>query len=138
MSISGISLPTPKVRNLFFSEQVTQETILTLSKEILEINENDSLLEKLYAIHDLNYKAKPIKILIDSYGGSVYQCRGLLSIMDCSITPIHTIVTGCAMSCGFMILINGHKRFAYEQSTALYHQVSSGACGTLKDLQDNV
>ena len=58
--------------------------------------------------------------------------------MKNSKTPIHTIVTGCAMSCGFMILISGHKRFAYEYSTALYHQVSSGVWGKLKDMQEDL
>ena len=42
------------------------------------------------------------------------------------------------MSCGFLISISGHKRFGYPKSTYLYHQVSSGARGTAKDLEDEV
>lgn len=93
-------------------------------------------LKKIYAIYDLDYSPKPIKIYIDSYGGAVYQCYGLLSIMDSSKTPIHTIVTGAAMSCGFMMLIHGHKRFAYPLSTPLYHQIGGGAIGKSKDIEE--
>jgi ATP-dependent Clp protease protease subunit len=58
--------------------------------------------------------------------------------MEKSETPIHTIVTGAAMSCGFMILISGHKRFGYSLSTPLYHQVSSGFWGKVQDMEESL
>ena len=131
-------LPLPKKRDLFFNKQVDQNTIGDLTQKIIEINQDDEHLKKVYAIYNLNYEPDPIKIYIDSYGGYVYQCFGLLSVMERSQTPIHTIVTGCAMSCGFMMLICGHKRFAHKLSTPLYHQVSSGAWGTVKELEESV
>lgn len=131
-------LPLPKDRNLYLAKQVDQESMNKLTKSILEINQNDEYLSKLYAVHDLEYKPKPIKLYIDSYGGAVYQCFGLLGVMEKSTTPVHTIVTGAAMSCGFMILICGHKRFGYSMSTPLYHQVSTGFWGTVKDLEDHL
>lgn len=42
------------------------------------------------------------------------------------------------MSCGFMILISGHKRFAYELSTPLYHQVSTGFRGKIQDMEESL
>jgi ATP-dependent protease ClpP protease subunit len=42
------------------------------------------------------------------------------------------------MSCGFMMLISGHKRFAHSLSTPLYHQVSSYGWGKLKDIEENI
>ncbi len=129
-------LEIPTGRNLYFNKQVDQESIGKLTERIIEINEEDDRLTKVYAIDYVKYKRKPIKIYIDSYGGMVYQCFGLLSIMNTSKTPIYTIVTGCAMSCGFMILINGHKRFGYELSTPLYHQISNGFWGKAKDMEE--
>jgi ATP-dependent Clp protease protease subunit len=131
-------LDAPMKRNLFFTEQVDQESISKLTQEIIKISEHDEELKKSYELHDITYEPKPIKIYIDSYGGYVYQCFGLLSVMDRCKTPIHTIVTGCAMSCGFMMLISGHKRFAHKYSTPLYHQVSSAAWGKLKDMEEDV
>lgn len=132
------NLNETKTRNLFLSAQVNQESILNLSKALIEINEHDRKTKKLFKIEGLKYTPKPIKIYIDTYGGNVYQCFGLLGLMKSSITPIHTIVTGCAMSCGFMIAITGHKRFAYEKATLLYHQVSAGAFGKLKEIEEEV
>ena len=131
-------IPLPKDRNLYFTSQVDQASIAALSKSILEINANDEFLKKHYALYSIEYTPKPIKIYIDSYGGYVYQCFGLLSIMDASSTPIHTIVTGAAMSCGFMMAIHGHKRFAYKHSTLMYHQVSSVAWGKLKEMEEDI
>lgn len=131
-------LALPKKRDLFFNKQVDQNTIGDITQKIIEINQDDEHLKKVYALYNLKYEPEPIKIYIDSYGGYVYQCFGLLSVMERSQTPIHTIVTGCAMSCGFMMLICGHKRFAHKLSTPLYHQVSSGAWGTVKELEESV
>ena len=132
------NLPGPKDRILYIAKQVDQDSINELTKSIIAINEDDLYLEKVYALQDIEYKPKPIKIYIDSYGGYVYQCFGLLSIIATSKTPIHTIVTGCAMSCGFLIAVSGHKRFCYPKSTYMYHQVSSVASGTAKDLEEDV
>lgn len=131
-------LRLPKGRDLFFIKQVDQASIGELTKSIIEINQDDEQLKKLYSVYGLDYKPESIKIYIDSYGGAVYQCFGLLSVINRSRTPIHTIVTGCAMSCGFMILICGHKRFAHKLSTPLYHQVSTGANGTVKEIEDKL
>lgn len=130
-------LPLPSKREIIFSKDVTPESMAQVSEKVLDFNEEDEYLEKLYNIHEVVYTRKPIKIYIDSYGGDVYNCFGLLSIMDKSKTPIHTIVTGAAMSCGFMILIHGHKRYAYEHATPMYHQVSSGFWGKVKDMQED-
>jgi ATP-dependent Clp protease protease subunit len=132
------NLPLPKERNIYFTKQVDQSSIGELTRSIIEINEDDKHLKKLYSVYGIEYLPKPIKIYIDSYGGAVYQCFGLLSVMERSKTPIHTIVTGCAMSCGFLILISGHKRFAHKMSTPLYHQVSSGAFGKIQDMEEKL
>ena len=131
-------IPAPLDRKLFFTSQVDQTTIGDLSKKIVLINKDDDDLEKIYANNGLAYTRNPIQIYIDSYGGYVYQCFGLLSVMNTSKTPIHTILTGAAMSCGFMMLIHGHRRFAHELSTGMYHQVSSGAWGKIKDMEEDV
>jgi len=131
-------LPLPKDRNLYLPRKVDQTSMNTLTKSILEINQNDEHLKRLYGVYDLDYKPKPIVLYIDSYGGLVYQCFGLLGVMEKSETPIHTVATGAAMSCAFMILICGHKRFAYELATPLYHQISGGLFGKVQDMEESL
>lgn len=132
-----MNLPTPKDRNLYLAKQVNQDSINELIKAIITINADDKKLKKIYKANGIKYRPKPIKMYIDSYGGAVYQCLGLIGVMEKSKTPIHTIVTGAAMSCGFMILIHGHKRFAYEHATPMYHQVSNGFWGKIEDMKEN-
>lgn len=132
------NLQLPKERQIYFTKQVDQSSIAELTRQIIEINDDDRHLEKLYRVYDLEYKPKPIKVYIDSYGGAVYQCFGLLSVIERSQTPVHTIVTGCAMSCGFLILLAGHKRFAHKMSTPLYHQVSTGFFGKVQDMEEKL
>jgi ATP-dependent Clp protease, protease subunit len=132
------SLPIGKPRNLYFHGDVTQDTTGRLITEIIEINEHDRYLEAFYNAHGQVYLIEPIKIYIDSYGGSVYQAFGLLGVMDSSVTEIHTYVTGVAMSCGFLMAIHGHRRFAHKHSTFMYHQLSSAAWGTLNAMKQSV
>jgi ATP-dependent Clp protease protease subunit len=134
----ALQLPLPKERSLQLASQVDQASINSLTKSIIEINDDDEYLTKLAELNGFTYNPKPIIMRIDSYGGYLYQCYGLLSVMEKSKIPVHTIVTGCAMSCGFMIAITGHKRFAYDKSTFMYHQLSSGEIGKLKEMEEAV
>lgn len=136
--MSELTLPLPNKRKLFFTKQFNQDSVAELTKNIIEINEHDELLKKLYSVHDIEYTPKPIDIMIDSYGGAVYQCMGLIAVIEESKTPVHTYVTGAAMSCGFLLLISGHKRFAYKRATPLYHQVSTGFWGKVKDMEESL
>ena len=133
-----INLEKPHPRNLFLAQQVDQDTMNVLSKSIIEIREHDVYLEGYYKLHDLAYKPKPIILHIDSYGGSVYQCFGLLSIMKSTGTPVNTVITGCARSCGFMLAIHGAHRSIHKYGTMMYHQVSSGTVGKVADIKEDL
>ena len=133
-----LQFPAPKERDLYLAQQVDQASINSITKQIIEINSEDKYLKDIAKISGFTYEPNPINLFCDSYGGYVYQCLGLLGVIEKSQTPVHTIVTGCAMSCGFLIAITGHKRFAYDKATFMYHQISSGAIGKLKDIEEEV
>jgi len=133
-----LDLLEPKERKIFFSKQVYQDSIEKVTKEIIDINDSDKFLKKQYKLYGFKYKPKQIKIYIDSYGGIAYQIMGLIGVMEKSKTPIHTICTGAAMSCGFLMLINGHKRFTYKHSTILYHQVANYTGGKVQDIKEDL
>jgi ATP-dependent Clp protease protease subunit len=132
-------METPKHRDIFLSQTIDQPSIKDVISKIIEINEHDKKIRALLKEnYDSYYNPKPIKIYIDSYGGNVYQCFGLIGIMEKSETPIHTIVTGTAMSAGFLIAVSGHRRFCYDYSTLMYHQLSAAAWDNLKSIEENV
>ena len=128
----------PKARSLFLSSQVDQKSCEEITKHIILINDHDEYLRKVHAVNNTVYNPEPIKVYIDSYGGVVYQILGLISVIEKSVTPVHTIVTGCAISCGFVLLVSGHKRFAYKHSTMMYHQVSATKGGKMLDLEESL
>ena len=55
-----------------------------------------------------------IPILIDSYGGSVYGCLDMISNLKKSSLPLHTIITGKAMSAGAILFGMGKTRWMSE------------------------
>ena len=133
-----LQIPGPLDRNLYLAKQVDQTSINEITKQIIDINDSDVEIMQIAKIYGFDYQPNPIKLYVDSYGGEVYQCVGLLGIMEKSKIPIHTIVTGCAMSCGFLISIAGHERYGFPGSTFLYHSVSSGSWGTTKQLEEDI
>jgi ATP-dependent Clp protease protease subunit len=112
---------------LYLTEQ-EDDNVDYVIKSILSFNEEDK--DKL--------DPTPIKLYINCYGGDVYQFLGLIDVIESSITPIHTITLGAAMSCAFLVTLSGHKRFAYKNSTFMYHQISTGEWGTAKNLEEDL
>lgn len=112
---------------LYLTEQ-EDDNVDYVIKSILSFNEEDK--DKL--------DPTPIKLYINCYGGDVYQFLGLIDVIESSITPIHTITLGAAMSCAFLVALSGHKRFAYKNSTFMYHQISTGEWGTAKNLEEDL
>ena len=72
---------------------------------------------------------KPIKIFIDSPGGDLVATFTMINAIKLSKTPVYTINIGAAYSGGFFIFLAGHKRFAYELSSFLFHEGSTGTSG---------
>ena len=52
-------LKLPKNRDLFFTKQVDQSSIGELTQKIIEINQDDDHLKKLYSVYGLEYKPEP-------------------------------------------------------------------------------
>ena len=73
---------------------------------------------------------EPIKIFIDSLGGSLTDSLTIVNSIQLSRTPVITIALGCVYSGGFFIFIAGDKRYAYPNASFLYHEGSAGTQGT--------
>ena len=79
---------------------------------------------------------QPIKIYIDSYGGSLTSTFTMIDAIAMSKTPVWTINVGSALSGGFFTFICGHRRFAYRHSQFLYHEGSAGTEGTASQFEN--
>lgn len=134
-----MTLPSFKERSLYLTSQVDQDSIVKITEKILEINAHDEYVEGAFALEGIELESRPpIELYIDSYGGAVYQGLGLIGVMEKSKTPIHTYVTGTAMSCGFMIFIAGHARYCYPYATLMYHQIYDLLGGRVTDIKQDL
>lgn len=125
-------------RVFYLDDDVCPDTVMPIISAIQNINKSDEYLKTYYSLQGLTYTPRPIELYISSYGGSVYDGFALMGAMTTSKIPVHTIVTGKAMSMGFMIAISGHRRFAHKFSSFMYHQISSMAWGKLAEMEDSV
>lgn len=96
--------------------EITNESICEILEQIYEINEEDKNKEVS--------KRDPIKLILNSPGGDVYDGIGLIDAIEQSETPIHIYVHGQAQSMGFAIAVAGHYRYASKRATFMYHEIS--------------
>lgn len=116
-----MSRPEEKYRKILLSDTIASVSVKDVIKEIMEINRDDDLKTRDY----IDWERKPIKLYINSFGGSVYDGLALVDVIKQSNTPVHTICIGSAMSMGFWIYLAGEKRYVGENSTLMFHDISS-------------
>jgi ATP-dependent Clp protease protease subunit len=72
---------------------------------------------------------KPIKMMINSPGGSVIDGLAILDVMRAITSPIITIGNGMQASMGSILLAGGDQRYMTKNSMVLVHQIMGGAEG---------
>lgn len=115
-----MSKPIPTYRNIFLSENIKADSVKNIIETIMKINYDDDCKEEEYK----DWKREPIKLFINSFGGSVYDGLSLVDVIKQSKTPVHTISIGSSMSMGFWIYLAGHKRYIGEHATLMFHDIS--------------
>ncbi len=81
---------------------------------------------------------KPIKIFINSDGGSVDTVLHIIDMIGLSKTPVYTIGMGRVYSAGGLLLMAGHKRYVFPHTSCLIHDGSSGTIGSIGKMLDNL
>ena len=117
-------------RRLHINGEIDNEIIDTICYHIRRYNQED--LEVPIS------SRTPIKIFITSNGGSVNDGYAAIDSILTSVTPVHTIVLGYAMSMGLLISLAGHVRYTFESARYLLHDGSSFAFDSTSKLIDRV
>lgn len=110
--------PDNPSRTIILSSDIDGDTVYDIIERICYINDYDDDNED--TIKD--YSRKPIKLIVNSFGGSVYDGFALIGVMENSKTPVHTYCYGSAMSMALLIFVSGHARFAHRLCTFMYHE----------------
>jgi len=120
--------------DVYFYSEVNRPNNLTLNKKI------DSL-----AIKYINFATSlgvknevPIKLHINSYGGSVFAGFSSVDYILNSRVPVYTIVEGCAASAATLMSVVGHHRTINKNAFMLVHQLSAGGWGKYEELKDDM
>lgn len=114
-----------------------QEAIIAIQ----EINGEDDLnLQAFKANYPLATPEprKPIIVDIQSPGGNISDGFSLIATIEQSKAPVHTRVNGYAYSMAMVIFLAGEQRYISRFADLMYHQLSAGSEGTLKDLSEDL
>ena len=108
-------------RQVFLFDEVKEETIRNLVKEIIALD---------------NINSDPIMLYINSPGGSVDDGFALIDVIRGIQSPVITIIIGSACSMAGVISIAGDKRLMSEHSIWMAHDMKAGIRGKTKDILD--
>jgi ATP-dependent Clp protease protease subunit len=65
---------------------------------------------------------KPINIILNSMGGTIYDGFAIIGAIEQSQTPVHITCLGSAMSMALAILASGHYKIGHSLSSYMYHE----------------
>lgn len=128
--VPNLQLPDPDLIDIYkdlndrviWLNDTIDDDSLNVIKLIMKYNKEDKGIEI--------ENRKPIRLFIDTNGGSVSVMTSIISAIKISKTPIWTINFCDALSAGALILAAGHKRFGMPGSTVLIHSGSCAYSGT--------
>lgn len=120
--------------NIFFYEDVGDNSILELNKLLLEVdiklqNTKNVLGDSFTPIIHLHMKTD---------GGDVYSALSTLDKLSTLKAKVYTYVDGCVASAGTLISIAGDKRFMGKHATLLIHQLSGDMYGKFSEMEDSM
>jgi len=118
---------------IYFYSGVTRPKILKLNKGIYSLNAN--MLGKSMA---LEYEPPPIKLHINSYGGSVFAGLSAVDYIKNSRIPVHSCIDGCAASAATLMSVVAERRFMHRNACMLVHQLSGMMWGKFQEMQDDM
>ena len=118
---------------IYFYSGVNRRKILRLNKGIYSLNM--SMLAKSVP---LEYDPPPIKLHINSYGGSVFAGLAAIDYIKNSKIPVHSYIDGCAASAATLMSVVAERRFIHRNSCMLVHQLSGMMWGKFQEMQDDM
>ena len=118
---------------IYFYSEVYRTKILTLNKTLRKLDK-----ELVNRSNTLDSPVPNIYLHIQSFGGSVFSAFSTIDYIRNSITPVHSVIEGCAASAATLMSVVAKKRYINEHSYMLIHQLSSGVWGKYEEIKDDM
>ena len=117
-------------RIFYLNKDVAENVLYEITSFIIKINAQDAGIPV--------EERAPIKIVINSYGGSVFDGLGLIDAIQASETPVISVVIGYACSMAFVIAISCDYRVATKNAVYLNHDGQTGLLDSSSKVRDAV
>ena len=117
-------------RIFYINDEIEPHDLTSLAMFIIKTNINDEGIPIS--------KRMPIKLIINSYGGSVLDGLGLIDVIQSSETPVISIVIGYACSMAFVIAVSCDYRVALKNTVLLNHDGQTGIVDSSSKFRDTV
>ena len=116
---------------IYFYSGVNRNSCVELNKKIGELESKSLTLSKTLGI-----LPPPIKIFINSGGGTIVSgIASMDTILRCKV-PVETYVDGFSASAATFLTVVGKRRFMSRNSYMLVHQLSTTFWGTYSNFED--
>jgi len=116
---------------IYFYSSVNRNACSELNKKVSELETKAITLS-----NTLDIEKPPIKLLINSGGGTIVSgIASMDTIIRCKV-PVWTYVDGFSASAATFMTVVGTKRFMSRNSYMLIHQLSTGFWGTYSNFED--
>jgi ATP-dependent Clp protease protease subunit len=133
---------------IYFTGLINNESMSELIKIIKKLeteiyNKNKEINKQISDLQiDAQYfqpieiKINPIKLTINSTGGSVYAAFFAVDIIQNLKIDIHTIVCGYCASAATILSLSGKKKYITKNSNMLIHEIRAGYWGKISFIND--
>ncbi len=119
--------------HIYFYSSVTKKSMFELNKEIRHVSQKMIDIGNKYDIDP-----PPIKLHINSNGGSIFAAMSCIdTIVTCKV-PIHSIIEGAAASAATLISVVCEERYIKPHSFMLIHQLSTVFWGKMQEFDDEM
>ena len=116
---------------IYYYAGVNRESASELNKKIGELESKSLTLS-----NSLGILAPPIKLLINSGGGSITAGISSMDTILRTQVPVHTYVDGFSASAATFLTVVGEKRYMSRNSYMLIHQLSGNFWGKYSEFED--
>jgi len=120
--INGIQEELLNKGIIYFTGEINHESMQILAEKLIKLDLN------------LNFRDS-VTLEINSPGGNVAACFGVLDIIDNMRLNVNTVGLGEVCSCGLLLFLAGKHRFITKNTVLLSHQYFWGAVGKHHELE---
>ena len=117
---------------IMFYGEVNEENAKSLNKALRQMDKDLQVVKVKYGVE------VPIKLYINSFGGSIFAGFSTVDTIKSISTPVHSYIDGAAASAATLISVVADKRFIHRNSFMLIHQLSSMMWGKYEEFKDEM